>query len=253
MGAFVNGMARLGRLHPVRLDVPHLQRLHAPGDPPRGALAPAVALHLHARQRLPRRGRPDAPAGRALLGAAPHPQPRLRAPLPTRSSARRRGRTRSRAATGPTAVGAHAAEARQHRRARAASIRSRCCAARTPSPKRAGRPSLVIIATGSEVEVAVAAKAHARRERARSVRVVSAPCWEAFERQDAAYRDQSLPPGVKRVVIEIGRTDPWRGVVGLDGLGHRAGQFRRSPRPTGTSRSSSASRPKRSPTRSRSG
>ncbi len=37
MGAFVNGMARHRRLHPVRLDVPGLQRLHAPGDPPRGA------------------------------------------------------------------------------------------------------------------------------------------------------------------------------------------------------------------------
>ena len=48
--------------------------------------------------------------------------------------------------------------------------------------------------------------------------VVSAPCWEAFERQDAAYRDQVLPRGVKRVVIEIGRSDPWRGVVGPDGL-----------------------------------
>jgi transketolase len=50
------------------------------------------------------------------------------------------------------------------------------------------------------------------------VRVVSALCWEEFQRQDAAYRDQVLPVGVKRVAIEIGRTWPWRGAVGADGL-----------------------------------
>jgi transketolase len=80
-----------------------------------------------------------------------------------------------------------------------------------------GKPSAVIIATGSEVEVAVGAKALLEAA-GKNVRVVSAPCWEAFQRQDAAYRDQVLPPGVKRVVVELGRTDPWRGVVGPDGL-----------------------------------
>jgi len=80
-----------------------------------------------------------------------------------------------------------------------------------------GAPSAVIIATGSEVEVAVGAKALLEAA-GKNVRVVSAPCWEAFQRQDAAYRDQVLPPGVKRVVVELGRTDPWRGVVGPDGL-----------------------------------
>jgi transketolase len=80
-----------------------------------------------------------------------------------------------------------------------------------------GTPTIVIIATGSEVEVAVAAKKilDAAGER---VRVVSAPCWNLFERQDAAYRDAVLPRGPFRVAIEIGVTEPWRGVVGLDGL-----------------------------------
>ena len=50
------------------------------------------------------------------------------------------------------------------------------------------------------------------------MRVVSAPCWNAFEREDAAYRDAVLPPGVRRAAIEIGVTEPWRGVVGPDGL-----------------------------------
>ncbi len=80
-----------------------------------------------------------------------------------------------------------------------------------------GTPSAVIIATGSEVEVALGAKT-VLEAAGKNVRVVSAPCWEAFQRQDAAYRDQVLPPGVKRVVVELGRTDPWRGVVGPDGL-----------------------------------
>jgi transketolase len=80
-----------------------------------------------------------------------------------------------------------------------------------------GAPTVVIIATGSEVELAVGAKAKLEAA-GQKVRVISAPCWEAFQRQDAAYRDELLPRGVKRVVIEIGRSDPWRGVVGPDGL-----------------------------------
>jgi transketolase len=80
-----------------------------------------------------------------------------------------------------------------------------------------GAPTLVIIATGSEVEVAVAAKKILDAE-GQKVRVVSAPCWDAFQRQDAAYRASVLPAGVRRVVIEIGVTEPWYGVVGPDGL-----------------------------------
>jgi len=80
-----------------------------------------------------------------------------------------------------------------------------------------GAPSIVIIATGSEVEVAVGAKAKLEAS-GHKVRVVSALCWELFLRQDAAYRDSVLPPGVKRVSLELGRSDPWRSAVGLDGL-----------------------------------
>jgi transketolase len=80
-----------------------------------------------------------------------------------------------------------------------------------------GAPTLVILATGSEVEVAVAAKKQldAAGER---VRVVSVPCLDQFEREDAAYRSQILPSGVPAVVIEIGVSAPWRGVVGQGGL-----------------------------------
>jgi transketolase len=78
-------------------------------------------------------------------------------------------------------------------------------------------PTMIIVATGSEVEVAIGAKKLLDAEGER-VRVVSAPCWTLFERQDAAYRDAVLPRGPRRVVVEIGVTAPWKGVVGLDGL-----------------------------------
>ena len=86
-----------------------------------------------------------------------------------------------------------------------------------------GQLTMVLIATGSEVEVAIGVKKilEAQGER---VRVVSAPCWSLFERQDAAYRDGVLPRGVRRVAIEIGVSLSWQGVVGEGGvvIGHDA-------------------------------
>ncbi|MBL9021865.1 MAG: transketolase [Myxococcales bacterium] len=78
-------------------------------------------------------------------------------------------------------------------------------------------PTVVLVATGSEVSLAVAAKPllEARGER---VRVVSMPCVEAFLRQDDAYRASVLPPGIPRAAIELGVTTPWRAIVGTDGL-----------------------------------
>jgi transketolase len=81
----------------------------------------------------------------------------------------------------------------------------------------AGAPSMVLIATGSEVEVAMAVKKLLDAEGER-VRVVSMPCWNQFEREDAAYREAVLPKGVRRVSIEIGVSEPWRGVVGDGGI-----------------------------------
>jgi transketolase len=44
------------------------------------------------------------------------------------------------------------------------------------------------------------------------------PCFERFERQDAAYKESVLPIAVrKRVSIEAGISDPWFRFVGLDG------------------------------------
>ena len=92
-----------------------------------------------------------------------------------------------------------------------------------------GTPDLILIGTGSELQLAVAA-AEALDEDGISARVVSLPCWERFEAQDQAYRDQVLPPAVrKRVSVEIGVTlgwDRWVGdegaIIGLDHYGASA-------------------------------
>jgi transketolase len=80
-----------------------------------------------------------------------------------------------------------------------------------------GKPDVVLIATGSELHLAVGAKAKLDAE-GKKIRVVSAMCLEAFEKQDAAYRDRVLPKGVRRVSIEAGRTAPWKSIVGDEGL-----------------------------------
>lgn len=80
-----------------------------------------------------------------------------------------------------------------------------------------GTPDAIIMATGSEVSVAVAAQ-DLLRERGVRARVVSMPSWEVFERQDAAYRDDVLPPSVRaRVSVEAGVPQGWRRWVGDDG------------------------------------
>ena len=80
-----------------------------------------------------------------------------------------------------------------------------------------GAPDLLLIATGSELQLAFAA---AERLEADGIaaRVVSLPCWELFERQDQAYRDEVIPPGVRRrVTIEAGATTGWERYAGDEG------------------------------------
>jgi transketolase len=80
-----------------------------------------------------------------------------------------------------------------------------------------GKPTLVILATGSEVEVAVGAK-KILDQKGEKVRVVSAPCVSQFGREPADYRESVLPTGVPRVAVEIGVSEPWYGIVGTSGL-----------------------------------
>ena len=80
-----------------------------------------------------------------------------------------------------------------------------------------GDPELILLATGSEVSLAVFAHEHLQREGIRS-RVVSLPCWEIFDRQDQAYRDEVLPPGVSaRLAIEEASPLGWERYVGAAG------------------------------------
>ncbi|HFK8544318.1 TPA: transketolase [Proteus mirabilis] len=81
-----------------------------------------------------------------------------------------------------------------------------------------GTPELIFIATGSEVELAVNAYDQLTAE-GRKVRVVSMPATDAFDKQDADYREAVLPATVKaRVAIEAGIADYWFKYVGLDGV-----------------------------------
>ena len=81
----------------------------------------------------------------------------------------------------------------------------------------AGTPDVILIGTGSEVSLAVAAKAELDAAGIKA-RVVSMPCTDVFERQDAAYRESVLPNAVRaRVAVEAGVTGFWRQYVGLDG------------------------------------
>ncbi|EIN5960769.1 transketolase [Vibrio cholerae] len=81
----------------------------------------------------------------------------------------------------------------------------------------AGQPELILIATGSEVELAVVAYEQLSAE-GKAVRVVSMPSTDAFDKQDAAYREAVLPAAVtKRIAIEAGIADFWYKYVGFGG------------------------------------
>ena len=80
-----------------------------------------------------------------------------------------------------------------------------------------GTPQVILIATGSEVAIALEARDLLEAE-GTPTRVVSMPCREWFEAEDAAYRQQVLPPEVRaRVSVEAGVPLGWRDFVGDDG------------------------------------
>ncbi|KLN63556.1 transketolase [Vibrio sp. VPAP30] len=80
-----------------------------------------------------------------------------------------------------------------------------------------GKPELILIATGSEVELAVNAAAELTAE-GKKVRVVSMPATDAFDKQDADYRESVLPSDVTaRIAVEAGIADFWYKYVGFGG------------------------------------
>ncbi len=81
----------------------------------------------------------------------------------------------------------------------------------------AGTPDILLIATGSEVQLAVSAAAALAADGI-AARVVSMPSTDAFDAQDADYRESVLPAAVTaRVAIEAGVTDGWWRYVGMAG------------------------------------
>ncbi|HKS98138.1 MAG TPA: transketolase [Rugosimonospora sp.] len=80
-----------------------------------------------------------------------------------------------------------------------------------------GQPAVILMATGSEVTLALTARERLEAEGV-PTRVVSMPCREWFDAQDAAYRQSVLPPEVKaRVSVEAGIAMSWRDLVGDGG------------------------------------
>jgi transketolase len=80
-----------------------------------------------------------------------------------------------------------------------------------------GSPKVILVATGSEVPIALEARDLLEAE-GTPTRVVSMPCREWFDAQDASYRQEVLPPNVRaRVSIEAATPFGWRDIVGDHG------------------------------------
>jgi transketolase len=80
-----------------------------------------------------------------------------------------------------------------------------------------GKPDVILMATGSELQWVVAAYEKLKAEGIKA-RVVSMPCWELFDQQDAAYKESVLPSSVTaRVSVEMAATLGWERYIGPKG------------------------------------
>ncbi|WP_282580305.1 transketolase [Nocardioides sp. InS609-2] len=80
-----------------------------------------------------------------------------------------------------------------------------------------GIPDVVLIGTGSELQLAVEARELLATDGVQA-RVVSMPCREWYDDQEASYRETVIPPHVKaRVSVEAGIALGWRELVGDHG------------------------------------
>jgi len=86
-----------------------------------------------------------------------------------------------------------------------------------------GTPDAIIIATGSEVALATGA---AEAMSGKKIRVVSMPCTNVYDQQDAGYKSAVLTKGIPTVAVEAAVTDAWYkyadAVVGIDHFGESA-------------------------------
>ena len=79
-----------------------------------------------------------------------------------------------------------------------------------------GPAQITLIATGSEVSLAVEARDILQQEDI-GARVISMPCWELFEQQDQAYRDEVLGGDTPRIAVEAGIRQGWDRYIGQSG------------------------------------
>lgn len=82
--------------------------------------------------------------------------------------------------------------------------------------RRSAGEQVVLLASGSELGVAMAA-AELLAARGIASRIVSMPCMDVFERQEAAYRRDVIPRHLPRLAIEAGCTALWWKLVGEEG------------------------------------
>jgi transketolase len=77
-----------------------------------------------------------------------------------------------------------------------------------------GEPTVILMATGSELQIALAAR-DILQDEGIPTRVVSMPCVEWFAGQDASYQEEVLPPHIRaRVSVEAGVAQPWHVFTG---------------------------------------
>ncbi|NOT04380.1 MAG: transketolase [Anaerolineales bacterium] len=89
-----------------------------------------------------------------------------------------------------------------------------------------GTPEIILMASGSEVGL-ILESAQKLADEGKSVRVVSFPSWELFEKQDEAYRESVLPKNIqKRLAVEAGAGIGWeryaRSVISIERYGASA-------------------------------
>lgn len=84
--------------------------------------------------------------------------------------------------------------------------------------KEKSQPDFTLVATGSELALAVDVAGELEKI-GKSVRVISMPCWELFDKQTSEYKDTIFGGDIgKRVSIEAGVEQGWHKYIGMNGL-----------------------------------
>ena len=80
-----------------------------------------------------------------------------------------------------------------------------------------GKPDIILVANGSEVSTLIEGAERLRTEKGLKIQVVSAPSEGLFRKQDKAYQDKVLPPGVPVFGLTAGLPVTLQGLAGTSG------------------------------------